>query len=263
MKEVIKIINRSTASFFKNLGELTILAWHTIIYSFYRPFSYKNLVDQMVRIGFYSLPVVIMTAFATGMVLALQIGFTMEARLQGTSQYIGAVVGVSFVRELGPVLTALMVTGRIGSAIAAELGTMKVTEQIDALVTLSANPIQYLAVPRFLASIIMFPLLTMIADLVGIVGGAIMANSQFNQNLQIYITQTVIFVKMPYIYGGLFKSFVFGGIMAIVSCNQGFNTYGGAEGVGKSTTDAVVISSISIIISDFILSSFIIKIFRF
>lgn len=263
MKEIFLIINKSTASLFTNLGELAILTWQSIVYSFYRPFSYRNLIDQMVRIGFYSLPVVVMTAFATGMVLALQIGFTMEVRLQGTSQYIGAVVGVSFVRELGPVLTALMVTGRIGSAIAAELGTMKVTEQIDALVTLSANPVQYLAVPRFIAAIIMFPVLTITADLVGIIGGAIMANSQFNQNPQIYITQTVIFVKMPYIYGGLFKSFVFGGIMAIVSCNQGFKTYGGAEGVGKSTTDAVVISSITIIISDFLLSSLIIKIFRF
>ncbi len=263
MKKTLEKIGQKTLFQLDRLGEVTVLAIKTISYIFKKPFSVTNLMDQMVRIGFNSIPVTLITALSTGMVLALQTGFTLKAKLQGAEQYLGAIVGLSFVRELGPTLTALMVTGRIGSAIAAEIGTMKVTEQIDALVTLSANPIQYLSVPRFLAAIFMFPALTITADIVGIIGGGIVATSLFDLNSQTYLQQTLLYIKLSDINGGLAKSVVFGGMMAIISCFQGFNTRGGAEGVGLSTTRAVVITSLSIIISDYLMSAVITKLFRF
>ncbi len=263
MKKTLEKIGEVTLLQLDQLGTVFVLAIKTVAYIFKRPFSVKNLMEQMVRIGFNSIPVALITALSTGMVLALQTGFTLKARLQGSEQYLGAIVGLSFVRELGPTLTALMVTGRIGSAIAAELGTMKVTEQIDALVTLSANPIQYLSVPRFLAAILMFPALTITADIVGIIGGGIAATSLFNLSVQNYLQQTLLYIKLADISGGLVKSVVFGGMMAIISCFQGFNTRGGAEGVGISTTRAVVITSVSIIISDYLMSAIITKLFRF
>lgn len=241
------------------LGELSILSYQTAIYTFKRPFSFKNLIDQIVKIGYSSIPVALITALSTGMVMALQTGFTLEAKLQGTSKYLGGILGLSFIRELGPVLTSLMVTGRIGSAIAAELGTMKVTEQIDALISLSTNPIQYLAVPRFLAAILTFPALAMMANIVGMFGGLLVAMFRFDQNYHTYIENFQVFVKMPDVIGGLVKSAVFGAIMALISCDQGFKTFGGAEGVGKSTTRAVVLSFIAIIISDYFMNAIIIN----
>ncbi len=260
MKILDHIENKVTNSLI-HLGEMSKLAYQTIIFCFKRPFSVKNLLEQMVKIGFSSIPVALITALSIGMVLALQTGFTLEARLQGTAQYLGAIVGVAFVRELGPGFTSLMVTGRIGSAIAAEIGTMKVSEQIDALVTLSVNPVQYLAVPRFLAAITMFPVLTIIADIVGIIGGGIIAISMFDQNVNTYMTQIRLYVSLGDIIGGVIKSSFFGGLMAIISCTQGFRTFGGAEGVGKSTTKGVVLSSVAMILSDYILNAFIINLF--
>ncbi len=241
------------------LGEVTIFTWKTHVFILKRPFSVKDLLDQMVKIGFNSIPVACVTALSIGMVMALQTGFTLEAKLQGTSQFLGAIVGLSFVRELGPVLTSLMVTGRIGSAIAAEIGTMKVTEQIDALITLSANPVQYLAVPRFLASITMFPILAMMANILGLIGGGIIAVLRFDQNFRGYVEQFEMYVAIGDVVGGLAKSAIFGGLMAIISCDQGFRTFGGAEGVGKSTTNAVVLSFMAIIISDYLLNAIIIN----
>ncbi|MDH5680128.1 MAG: ABC transporter permease [Spirochaetota bacterium] len=262
MKNLVDRFGGNILKLLYSLGEVSLLTYKTIIYSFKKPFSGRNLLDQMVKIGFNSLPVTLATAIAVGMVLALQFGWTLEKKLAGSSQFLGGVVGLSFVRELGPALTSLMVTGRIGSAIAAELGTMKVTEQIDALITLSADPIQYLSVPRLLASILMFPALAMIANIVGIFGGGLVAISRFNQNANVYIDQMATYVDFGDVVTGLIKSSVFGGIMAVISCYQGFKTYGGAVGVGKSTTKAVVISSISIIIADYFLNMFFIIFFK-
>ncbi len=261
MKKIIEKFGSQIIFLFIRLGEVSMIAFQALLFTFKKPFSFKNLLDQMVKIGYNSIPVAFGTAFAVGMVLALQFGFTLEKKLQGSSQFLGGVVGLSFVRELGPSLTSLMVTGRIGSAIAAELGTMKVTEQIDALVTLSANPIQYLVVPRLIAAVTMFPLLAMIANVIGIFGGSLVAVYNFNQNSELYLERLATYVNMYDILGGLIKSAFFGGIMAIISCYEGFKTFGGAVGVGKATTKAVVVSSISIIVADYFLNNLMINLF--
>ncbi|MDH4129132.1 MAG: ABC transporter permease [Spirochaetota bacterium] len=245
-----------------HLGQITILFSQTVSLTFKRPFSKKNLIDQMIKIGINSSPVALITALTVGMILSLMFGSTMERKMQGSKQFTGAVVGLTFVQEIGPVLTALMVTGRIGSAIAAELGTMKITEQIDALITLSANPIQYLAVPRFLASLTMFPALVIMADIVGIIGGWIIAVLLLDLSTHLYISYIITYVKLSNVMVGLVKAVVFGGLMSIISCYNGFNTFGGAEGVGKSTTRAVVISSMAIIISDYFVNAIFIVFFR-
>lgn len=261
IKNFLETIGTYTLLKTEKPGKIGILIIELARSLFKKPFSVRNFMDQLVKIGFDSIPVVLVTAVSTGMVLALQTGFTLETKFQGASQYLGGVVGLSFIRELGPTLTALIVTGRIGSAIAAEIGTMKVTEQIDALITLSTNPIQYLVVPRFLSAILMFPSLTIIANILGILGGGISAVTAFNQSIHLYIEQTILYIGITDIIQGLIKSVVFGAIMAIVSCFEGFQTYGGAEGVGHATTRAVVISSLSIIVADYFMNALLIQYF--
>lgn len=259
--KLVEKLGANTLFLIGHLGEVTQLAFQAIAFSFKKPFSVKNLIYQMVTIGFGSIPVALITALTVGMVLALQFGHIMEAKL-GSAQFLGGVVGLSFVRELGPVLTALMVTGRIGSGIAAELGTMKVTEQIDALVTLSTNPVQYLAVPRLIASLSMFPALTIFSNIVGLIGGGMVVVLMFDQNVNLFMSNVTTYVDLNDVMMGLIKSFVFGGLMAIISCYQGFQTFGGAEGVGKSTTKAVVYSSLTIIISDYFMNAIFIRILK-
>jgi len=174
--------------------------------------------------------------------------------MSGSSIFIGSAVAISMFRELCPVLTALLLAGRVGSAIAAEIGTMKVTEQIDALITLSANPIQYLSVPRFLACLIMTPVLTVITDFVGVLGGAFVSFLALGITLGKYTDNVLQYLGLMDFLTGLFKSFFFGIEIAIISCYQGFSTTGGAEGVGKSTIQAVVKSSMAILISDYFLT---------
>jgi phospholipid/cholesterol/gamma-HCH transport system permease protein len=207
----------------------------------------------MEEVGVRSIPVVLITAVSTGMVLALQ-SHTGFKRFNAES-LVGTVVALSMTRELGPVLTALIVAGRAGAAMAAELGTMRVTEQIDALSTMAANPIKYLVVPRLLAGMLMLPILTIFSDAVGIAGGYFVAVQVLNVNPVIYLRRTTDFLEYDDIYGGLLKAFVFGMIIATVSCYKGFNTQGGAEGVGKATTGAVVLSSMLILISDYFLTA--------
>jgi phospholipid/cholesterol/gamma-HCH transport system permease protein len=208
----------------------------------------------MLEIGYRSLPVTAVTLFFTGMVMALQIGNAMDKIMTGSSIFIGSAVAISMFRELCPVLTALLLAGRVGSAIAAEIGTMKVTEQIDALVTLSANPIQYLSVPRFLACLVMTPALTVITDVVGVLGGAFVAYFSLNITIDKYIENILQNLRLVDFMTGILKSVFFGIQIAIVSCYQGFNTSGGAEGVGKATIQAVVKSSMAILISDYFLT---------
>lgn len=235
-------------AFFDYIGVVSVLFYQTILWMFTsRP--RKNLIlDQMSKIGVSSMPIVFLTSMFTGIVLALQSAYQMQKI--SAQLYIASLVALSMTRELGPVLTALVVAGRVGASITAELGTMKVTEQIDALQTLAANPIQYLVVPRFLATIIMLPILTIYADFIGMFGGYLVGVSKLGISHSIYVRMTYEPLMFKDIFSGLFKSFIFGIIISIVGCYEGFRTEGGAEGVGRSTTLSVVISFILIIAAD-------------
>lgn len=237
-----------------DMGEMVFLTLRINRWMFKKPFGGKLILQQMVKIGVESVPVAVTTALFTGMVLALQSGFTLETKIKGVSQFLGSVVSLALVRELGPVLTAMVIAGRMGSAVAAEIGTMQVTEQIDALHTLAANPIKYLAVPRFLAFTFMLPLLTIFADLVGWAGGLFVSSLKFTSAVT-YIDSTQSSIETGDIMGGLIKAVFFGGIIAVVSCRQGFATTNGAEGVGRATTNAVVFSFMLILISDYALTA--------
>jgi phospholipid/cholesterol/gamma-HCH transport system permease protein len=234
-------------------GRVMILLFKTLTLTFQPPFDLRNLLKQMEQVGVNSIPVVLITGAFTGMVLALQ-SYTGFKRFNAEA-FVGTVVALSMTRELGPVLSGLMVSGRVGSAMAAELGTMQVTEQIDALYTLATNPIKYLIVPRFLASLIIMPILTIFADAVGILGGYIVSVYLLGSNPTIYIRRTYDFLNPDDIYIGLFKALIFGIIIATIGCYQGFNTQGGAEGVGKATTRAVVLSSLLILISNYFITA--------
>lgn len=241
-------------SILEDIGGHILFLKETIVWMFRPPFDFKNITNQMLEIGYKSLPVTSITLFFTGMVMSLQIGTAMDKLMSGSSIFIGSAVSISMFRELCPVLTALLLAGRVGSAIAAEIGTMKVTEQIDALRTLSANPIQYLSVPRFLACVIMTPALTIITDMVGVLGGAFIAFFKLGITIDKYIENVLQYLGLMDFLTGIFKSFFFGIEIAIISCYQGFNTSGGAEGVGKATIQAVVKSSMAILISDYFLT---------
>ncbi len=237
----------------QEMGGMTIMLGKAFMYSFKPPFRWRILLKQMEFIGVNSTGIVILTGLFSGMVLALEgyYGF----RKFGGESLLGATVALSLVRELGPVLTGLMVTARAGSAIAAEIGTMRVTEQIDALKAMGVNPIHYLVVPRLWAGIIMLPLLTVLVDIVGISGGYFVGVTLLKINAGIFMFNMRELVELCDILNGLYKSFVFGGILTLVGCYKGYHAKGGAEGVGRATTQAVVISSISILISDYVLTS--------
>jgi len=252
--KIFEIIGKKIIDALMFLGHLYSFFFKTVIAIFKPPFSLNEIFSQIVKIGYNSIPVVLITAFFTGMVLALQSGHMLDTKIDRVSKLMGGLVATSMVRELGPVLTGLIVTGKTGSSMAAEIGTMKVTEQIDALRTLATDPIQYLAVPRFLASIVMLPALTLIADIVGILGGAVITVFTLNHTLSDFMEYMQNYVGMGDVIGGVIKASVFGAIISIVSCAYGFATSGGAEGVGKSTTSAVVISSMGILISDYFLT---------
>lgn len=246
--------NSPIINFFEGFGKYAIFFSETITWSFRKPFDGKNLIAHLLEIGYKSLPVTSITIFFTGMVMALQLGKAMEAQIPGSSIYIGSALAISMFRELAPVLTALLLAGRVGSAIAAQIGTMKVTEQIDALVTLSANPIQYLSVPRFLACLIMTPALTVIADIVGISGGGVIAMTALGVSPEKYISNILQYTGIIDLLSGIIKSVFFGVEIAVISTYEGFHTSGGAEGVGKSTIMAVVKSSMVILISDYFIT---------
>jgi len=237
--------------FFEEIGGHLIFFKDTLRWIFRPPFDYKNIIAQMVEIGYKSLPVTGITLFFTGMVMALQIGKAMDKLMSGSSIFIGSAVSISMLRELCPVLTALLLAGRVGCAIAAEIGTMRVTEQIDALVTLRANPIQYLSVPRFLACFVMTPALTIVTDIVGILGGAFVAFFVLGLTIDKYFENILNYLSLTDFLSGIMKSFFFGMEIAIISSYQGFKTSRGAEGVGKSAIQAVVKSSMIILVSDY------------
>ena len=239
--------------FLDESGRVMLLFYKTLIWTFRPPFDVRNLLKQIEEVGVKSIPVVLITGAFTGMVLALQ-SYTGFKRFNAEA-FVGTVVALSMTRELGPVLSGLMVSGRIGSAMAAELGTMQVTEQIDALYTLATNPIKYLIVPRFLATLIVMPILTVFADVVGILGGYLVSVKLLGSNPTVYLRRTYDYLDLEDIYIGLFKACIFGIIIATIGCYQGFNTQGGAEGVGKSTTRAVVMSSLLILIANYFITA--------
>lgn len=234
-------------------GSMLIMFGSAAYHLFTPPIRLRGIFKQMEFVGVQSLFVVILTGSFTGMVLALQ-GFNALQRF-GAESMVGPTVALSMARELGPVLTGLMVAGRAGSAMATELGTMRVTEQIDALFTMAINPVKHLVTPRILAGICMMPLLAIITDFVGVLGGYFIGVKVLGINSGVYIGRTIDYVEMNDIAYGLIKSTVFGLIIALVACYYGYNTKGGAEGVGRAATGTVVLSCVLILISDYFLTS--------
>jgi len=246
-------IGRTVLRVLEEFGHVFQMLGRVVGWTFRPPYDVAELFRQMVRVGVDSVPVVFLTTLFTGMVMALQTvnGF---ARFHAES-LVGSVVALSLTRELSPVLTALMVTGRVGSSMAAELGSMRVTEQIDALTALGTEPVQYLMVPRVAASILMMPLLVIMGDAVGIYGGYLVAVQLLGVNPVRYVENSFQFLHVgDDIVSGLIKAAVFGLIFSLIACVRGYYTSGGAEGVGKSTTRAVVSGSLSILFADFFLT---------
>jgi phospholipid/cholesterol/gamma-HCH transport system permease protein len=253
INNTLETVGRRTSRLITEVGGVLMFFGQTIRWTFSRPFYLKNVLKQMEQIGVNSVPVVLTTALSTGMVLALQ-SYTGFKRF-GAQTLIGTVVSLSMTRELGPVLTGLMVAGRAGASMAAELGTMRVTEQIDALSTLATNPMKYLVVPRFIASTIMMFFLTALGMIIGIVGGYFVGVKVLGTNPVTYINNSINYTEVSDIWFGLIKALVFGAVVGLIGCYKGFNTEGGAEGVGKATTGAVVVSCMLILILDYFLSA--------
>jgi phospholipid/cholesterol/gamma-HCH transport system permease protein len=243
-------------NFIDAIGKATILFLQTIYWTFHNikegKFSSKNLIDQMSRIGVDSLSMVAITGFSTGAVLVVQIGY--QFAQMGAQSYVGGVVSLAMARELAPILTAIVVAGRVGSAIAAEIGTMKITEQIDALETLATNPVDYLVVPRFWGCTIMLFFLTIFTNVIGMFGGSLVAVHQIGLTFTAFKESILHMLLVQDLIGGLFKAAVFGAIIAIIGCYKGFTTEGGAEGVGESTTSAVVVSIMIILAVNYFLT---------
>jgi len=237
---------------FEEVGRFFYILHSTLYWAFRRPFDGAQWLRQMVRVGVDSLPVVGLTAMFTGMVMALQTYRGFE-RFHAES-FVASVVSLSLTRELAPVLTALMIAGRIGSSLAAELGTMRVTEQIDALYAMATEPLHYLVVPRVAATTLMLPPLVALADGLGIFGGYAVSVGLLGANPVIYWEKTFQFLDLNDVFSGLIKAGVFGLILSVTGCAKGFFTTGGAEGVGRATTAAVVMSSVVILLSDFFLT---------
>jgi phospholipid/cholesterol/gamma-HCH transport system permease protein len=253
VKRILELIGRWATQLLERMGEVVILFFRTLVWIFKPPFDFKNIIEQMMEIGIRSFPVVSLVALCIGMVSALQGGHAAE--FVQTMGIVAGGVALGVVRELGPVLTALMLAGRVGAGITAELGTMKVTEQIDALETLAANPIKYLAVPRFIAGIIMTPILTIYANAIGIAGGYFVGVHKLGIGSQQYIQGTIEALSTDALFSGLIKAVVFGAIIVTIGCDQGFRTSGGAEGVGRATTLSVVTSCVLILASDYFLTA--------
>lgn len=239
----------------EQLGEVGLLAWRALRGSLSRPFESRIFLQQLEEIGVKSLPVISLTAAFGGLVFGLQtyVGFHRYIG-GGTEAYGGPIISLGLSKELIPIFVGLMIAGRVGSAMTAEIGTMKITEQVDALSCLGADPVRYLVVPRLLASLIMVPCLTLYGDIIGIFGGFFYNVVLMKVNSVVYIRNTLNYLEVWDIFSGLFKAAVFGAVIAVVGCWQGLRAEGGAAGVGEATTRTVVISSISILILNFFIS---------
>jgi phospholipid/cholesterol/gamma-HCH transport system permease protein len=245
-------IGRVTFVFVAAIGRLTLFAGAVVSHAVRPPFYPASLFRQMVVIGYDSLPVVGLTAIFTGMVLALQAYTGFQSF--GAESAVARLVALSVTRELGPVIAGLMVAGRVGAAIAAEIGTMRVTDQIDALSTLSTNPFKYLMVPRVAAGVLTMPVLVLVADCVGVFGGYLVATYKFGFDQASYLHQTVDIITTGDVVSGLIKAAVFGFLVTLLGCYHGYNSKGGAQGVGAATTNAVVSGSILILMADYVLT---------
>jgi phospholipid/cholesterol/gamma-HCH transport system permease protein len=234
------------------LGDMAVFAWQTMVWMFTAKPCKGTIMPNFYYVGVLSLPVVALTGTFIGMVLAVQ--SYEQFKEIGLESKLGAVINMSLVRELGPVLAATMLSGRVGSAMAAVLGTMRVTEQIDALISMGANPVHYLVVPRFLACLLLIPALTIMADFMGIVGGYFFSTVVLDIDHYQYLNNSRSFVRGWDFFMGIFKSFFFGAIIAIVSCYRGFHCQPGAEGVGRAATTAFVISFVLILAVDLMLN---------
>jgi phospholipid/cholesterol/gamma-HCH transport system permease protein len=253
MKIFLQRFLEKILAFLDYMGGVITLAYQTITFSVTPPFNLKRFISQSKRIGLDSLPIVSMVALFTGMILAFQTTYLLKKL--SSEIYIANLVALSLVRELGPVFTALVVAGRVGASITAEIGTMTVTEQVDALQTLAANPVKYLVVPRFLGMVTMLPLLAIYTDFVGILGGYLICVYRLGVSSAMYIQMTFESLVLKDLFSGLLKSLIFGIIIALISCYEGLRTGGGAEGVGRSTTISVVTSFILIIAADCFLTA--------
>ena len=253
MRNLLMGLGQITTNSLYFLGGLGLLFLQTLRWLFVRPIEIQRTLAQAKRAGCDSLPIISVISLFIGLILALQTAYLMQ-RL-GSEMYIASIVALSLLRELGPVITALVVAGRVGAAIAAEIGTMQVTEQVDALNTLAYSPIKYLVVPRFFALTVMVPLLTVYADAIGIFGGYSICVYRLGITSGMYLNITFDAILHKDLFTGLFKSIFFGMIIAICSCYQGLHVTGGAEGVGRATTKAVVNSFILIIIADCIFTA--------
>jgi phospholipid/cholesterol/gamma-HCH transport system permease protein len=241
-----------TASLLRQVGGVTRLAGQTLVRMFSRPLDVRETVRQFDRIGVGSLNLTNITALFTGMVLALQTAYALGKF--GARLYIGEVVALSLVRELGPVLTALMVGGRVGSGIAAEIGSMAVTEQVDAIRSMAADPVRKLVVPRVWATVAMLPLLTILADGMGILGGLLIGVFQEGLSPTFYLQRTAQVLTFDDLWLGLAKPVVFAFLIAVIGCYNGLSARGGADGVGRATTHTVYVVAISVLIFDFFIT---------
>ena len=248
----LALVGRFVIALLSEIGRIFEFAMNAIPQAFMPPVYGRLILQQIMRIGYFSLPVVGLTAFFTGGALALQIAVGSEI---GAETLVPQIVVLGITRELGPVMAGLMVAGRVSAAIAAELGTMRVTEQIDALTTLSTNPFKYLVAPRIIAAVLTMPILVGIGDIIGVMGGWIVGVYSLDYNSASYLKNTTDFLKTGDVTSGLYKAAVFGFIIALMGCYHGYNSKGGAQGVGAATTNAVVSAAILILAANYMMTS--------
>lgn len=252
MKRLSEYIGGRLIYFFEMTGEILVLLGRTLAFCRKAPGSRGEIFKQMAFIGIGTLPIAMLMGFFVGMVVALQTGVQlMQFNIQ---DIIGAIVGLSLAKELAPVLTGYLVAGRIGAAITAEIGTMTVSEEIDALRVMGVDPVFHLSMPRFVAGVLMVPIIVIYVNLIGIMGGAIVASTYVGVDYKSYFDNLFESLTFSELFHGLIKAMFFGGIVAIVGCYKGFKTTGGAEGVGRYTTQSVVLSFILVIVFDYFLT---------
>jgi phospholipid/cholesterol/gamma-HCH transport system permease protein len=252
VKDPISLIMQRIQAALIYVGGASRLLFEAVLYAIRPPYQLNLIVQEIESIGIRSLTVVNVIALFTGMVLALQTSYALSRF--GAKGFIGVVVAISLVREIGPVFAGIMVAGRVGSGIAAEIGSMKVTEQIDAIRVMGANPVKRLVVPKLIATVVSLPLLTIVADILGIVGGLFISIMELQINSYYYFTTILDNIALQDVASGIGKTFFFGLIIAVIGCYQGMTTTGGTVGVGRSTTTTVVVASILILVSDFFLT---------
>lgn len=249
---IFAIVGRSFLGFLATIGNIAVFTGKAVFHTFAPPFYFRLLWRQIVSVGYYSLPVVGLTALFTGAVLARQI-YIGTGRI-GVESAVPTIVVFGITRELGPVIASLMVAGRVSAAMAAEIGTMRVSEQIDALQTLATNPFKYLIAPRILATALVLPVLVFIGDVIGVMGGYFMSTELLGFNSSAYLRNTIDFLEVADVVSGLVKAAVFGFLIALMGCYHGYRSDGGAQGVGRATTNAVVSASILILAANYIIT---------